>query len=577
MGCGGCELYPESPRKVMEAVDRAIQRVDDSWPDGEAGKRMKKLIHEQVDSIRDHERFNPEHHQYNLTNTNIWHMRMEFVLDVGKKNGAQAAEAAEKAIQSQVTCYAATLHLNKGSSIINPGKGLNSGYAPTFETLTRYPDRVAEMARKKDLIGTKDPYMPWKDGLPRMVFVSDMGDALTQNSKEHLEWLNQEVLGSIRSEKGQQHIWQWLTKRPQNMAKLSRMVGGMPENVCAMTTLTCPDPQNLKRLENLKKVKAGSRGLSLEPMWERIPPELLDLEGIDWVIVGGESGSKNARPFDLAWARELRDYCREQGVAVFIKQLGCNPVEEGKVLKLQDSHGGNWEEWPEDLRVREFTKKFYEYRKIPKRLRPTRPSKMATKKKKENELKSLSPEDQERFKELDKTVKAGTKGVLDAAVALAEIREKKLYKDEYKSFGEYCETIHDFSRQYAYALMKAGKTFVEMSTQVDKFPGIELPKQEAYLRELGRVKDPEKRMEILAEVVEETGGEYTVEVLKEHVEPVVGEQRKAKSHKQSPKRKLQNLKEDFDQLYDLVFEEDFGENDAKVAKLLNGMKKKFDA
>ncbi|MCC5850576.1 MAG: DUF5131 family protein, partial [Verrucomicrobia bacterium] len=50
------------------------------------------------------------------------------------------------------------------------------------------------------------------------------------------------------------------------------------------------------------------------------------LTGIDWLIVGGESGNKDARPFDLAWARELRDLCREQGVAFFCKQLGSHPV-----------------------------------------------------------------------------------------------------------------------------------------------------------------------------------------------------------------------------------------------------------
>lgn len=86
---------------------------------------------------------------------------------------------------------------------------------------------------------------------------------------------------------------------------------------------------------------------------------------LDWVIQGGESG-RNARPFDVAWARSLRDECREAGVAYFLKQLGANivdvhpdqagAVEEAimRTLKLRDSHGGDWDEWPLDLRVREF-------------------------------------------------------------------------------------------------------------------------------------------------------------------------------------------------------------------------------
>ena len=98
-----------------------------------------------------------------------------------------------------------------------------------------------------------------------------------------------------------------------------------------------------------------------------------------WVIVGGESG-KNARPFDLAWARSIVHQCRAAGVAPFVKQLGARPAcandehselwpgatppfaedyepqYQGEIapLTLSDSHGGDWDEWPADLRVREF-------------------------------------------------------------------------------------------------------------------------------------------------------------------------------------------------------------------------------
>lgn len=104
--------------------------------------------------------------------------------------------------------------------------------------------------------------------------------------------------------------------------------------------------------------------------------------GIDWTIVGGESGPK-ARPFDLAWARSLVAQCKAASVAVFVKQLGARPCipesawrEEivagglpllsrqsedaalksaGLVqLKLRDRAGADPAEWPEDLRVREF-------------------------------------------------------------------------------------------------------------------------------------------------------------------------------------------------------------------------------
>lgn len=106
------------------------------------------------------------------------------------------------------------------------------------------------------------------------------------------------------------------------------------------------------------------------------PPETWGPLGVDQIIVGGESGP-GARPFDLAWARQTIAQCRAAGVPVFIKQLGARPwwdgtgptpaehiylspgVElNGKVgwaLEcLRDRKGGSMEEWPSDLRVREY-------------------------------------------------------------------------------------------------------------------------------------------------------------------------------------------------------------------------------
>jgi len=81
---------------------------------------------------------------------------------------------------------------------------------------------------------------------------------------------------------------------------------------------------------------------------------------IGWVISGGESGP-GARPFDLAWARSLLDQCHAAGVPYFVKQLGARPVQNvaqhaqhGPLGVLQDKHGGIMDEWPLDLRVREF-------------------------------------------------------------------------------------------------------------------------------------------------------------------------------------------------------------------------------
>jgi hypothetical protein len=88
--------------------------------------------------------------------------------------------------------------------------------------------------------------------------------------------------------------------------------------------------------------------------------------GIDWVIVGGESGPQS-RPFDLAWARSIVAQCRYAGVPCFVKQFGAAPFDSQQnellgaprlngpcILALNSRKGGDPSEWPADLRVREF-------------------------------------------------------------------------------------------------------------------------------------------------------------------------------------------------------------------------------
>jgi protein gp37 len=137
-----------------------------------------------------------------------------------------------------------------------------------------------------------------------------------------------------------------------------------------------------ERIPLLLQTPAAVRFISAEPLLSPVNlynyldrPGLYDAaQRIDWVIVGGESGPE-ARPFELSWARSLVGQCRVAGVACFMKQLGARPFVgtnewhnnlplrsyqddhalPGKVkLALRDHKGGAMEEWPEDLRVREF-------------------------------------------------------------------------------------------------------------------------------------------------------------------------------------------------------------------------------
>jgi protein gp37 len=136
-----------------------------------------------------------------------------------------------------------------------------------------------------------------------------------------------------------------------------------------------------ERIPLLLKAHAAVRFLSCEPLLGPITFEderlgwlapfhetdamLRRTPRVDWVIVGGESGP-GARPFDVQWARSLVAQCRDAGVACFVKQLGARPFDgrstddkldadpRSWITPLLDSHGGDPEEWPEDLRVRAF-------------------------------------------------------------------------------------------------------------------------------------------------------------------------------------------------------------------------------
>jgi protein gp37 len=124
------------------------------------------------------------------------------------------------------------------------------------------------------------------------------------------------------------------------------------------------------RIDELRDTPAAVRFLSLEPLLEDLGT--LDLRGIDWVIVGGESGP-GARSFDVAWAEDIVQQCRGADVACFVKQLGRVPYDSRESdrttderhpggpgadpscrLQLVDRKGADMSEWPDSLRVRQF-------------------------------------------------------------------------------------------------------------------------------------------------------------------------------------------------------------------------------
>jgi protein gp37 len=144
--------------------------------------------------------------------------------------------------------------------------------------------------------------------------------------------------------------WLLLTKRPENIAAMlpPDWGEGYP-NVCMLTTIEDNRVRD-ERLFHLTAVPAIARGLSCEPM---IAPIDLDgrLAGIDWVIVGGESGAK-ARPMELPWARRVVDAARQAGCAVHVKQLGSVWANRSG-LRREDPNGGDIARFTTDLQIRE--------------------------------------------------------------------------------------------------------------------------------------------------------------------------------------------------------------------------------
>lgn len=326
MGCVGCELWPTIGQLVT-----AIGQIGNPNLNCKIRSRLEGMLP-----------------------TDVYHNRKALAQEFADPGHKNVVKDIASAIASIYRCYAGILHLRHGSDDTQPLKITNCGYASKFETPRLFPGRMSEAAGWGDLRGARRLGKPWMDGLPRLIFVSDMGDALSAGVQ--FAYLRTEIIDNVCSRAGQRHIWLWLSKRPNRMAEFSEWLleQGIrwPDHLVPMTSVT--SNKTVGRVEALKRVQSKYRGLSVEPLWA---PVNLPLDGISWVIVGGESGPYS-RPFDLEWARNILWQCRREGTAPFIKQLGSRPAQAGAPLVLRNGHGSDWSEWPSDIRVREFPRQW---------------------------------------------------------------------------------------------------------------------------------------------------------------------------------------------------------------------------
>ncbi len=172
---------------------------------------------------------------------------------------------------------------------------------------------------------------------PRRVFVNSMSDLFHDDVP--LEFIRQ--VFAVMAE-ANWHQYQLLTKRSARALELDRHLDWRP-NIWFGVSIENAD--YVHRIGDLRRTRAQVRFLSFEPLLGPLPN--LDLDGIDWVIVGGESGPR-ARPMKPEWVRQIRDQCLECGVPFFFKQWG-GPFKSrtGRVLD-----GRTWDALPGGLSMR---------------------------------------------------------------------------------------------------------------------------------------------------------------------------------------------------------------------------------
>jgi protein gp37 len=182
-----------------------------------------------------------------------------------------------------------------------------------------YAERIALQFQRRGVRNYEDGFklklLPERLDMPlhwkktKMIFVDSMCDLFHDGVP--LEYIKR-IFGVMKQ--ADWHMFQILTKRSQRLLELAPHLEWHPN---IMMGVTIESDKYRSRLDDLKQTAAKMKFLSIEPLIA--PVEKLDLYGIDWVIVGGESGP-DARPMSEAWVRDIRDWTIEQGKAFWYKQ-----------------------------------------------------------------------------------------------------------------------------------------------------------------------------------------------------------------------------------------------------------------
>lgn len=197
-----------------------------------------------------------------------------------------------------------------------------------FAGMYGYPERPNHFSVKLRSERLEQP-LRWKK--PRVVFVNSMSDLFHKSVSFSFI---QQVFAVMRT--ASRHTFQVLTKRSERLVDLNGQID-WPANVWMGVSVENED--YLFRVDHLKHTNASVKFVSFEPLLGPIPN--LDLQGIDWVIVGGESGPQ-ARPLREKWVLDIKKGCDRASVPFFFKQWGgVNRKHTGRMLE-----GQTWDEMP---------------------------------------------------------------------------------------------------------------------------------------------------------------------------------------------------------------------------------------
>ena len=229
-----------------------------------------------------------------------------------------------------------------------------AGYSPVFDQIIFRPGDTAVAAKMADLMHRRHNKKPWLDGRPRIIAIGSRGDVLCDGIT--FEYLRREIVDGVSCPHGCRHVWLLPTKRPERLREFATWLAQRgitwPRNLAVGVSVTTT--ATLGRIDHLLEFgdEQTRRFVLVEPQLERLDLSRW-LSRLGWVIQGGEVGPQ-ARPFDVAWARELRDHCCRARVPFFLGQLGANVVRGNTPIRLGDRCGADSSEWPADVpRVRQ--------------------------------------------------------------------------------------------------------------------------------------------------------------------------------------------------------------------------------